>query len=576
MEKSRNSIFSALAIKDLTQLLLWVGIAIFLNIISNYWNFRLDLTEEKRFTLSNATKKITADVGDVVYVNVLLEGKFPAGFKRLRDATEDMLKQLRKINPRIEYSFEDPSAGNAEQVNARRKELSEMGVLPVNLKIMEAGERTEKLIFPVAIFNLGTRRLFVNLLEHELAGATPEENLNISVSLLEYKFASALQKMTVKDKPIIFFSEGRGELDSMETIDLENFLDPYYTLGRLHIDSVVQISPQIDLLIIAKPNQVFSEKDKFKLDQYVMNGGKVILMMDKLHVGLDSLRNRAQFIPPENETELDDLLFKYGVRLNPDLVLDLECSRIPLTVGMLGNKPQVELFDWYYHPIVTPLNAHPITKSLDRINLKFPCSIDTIKTKTDIKKTVLLQSSRYTRTQVAPVPLTFEILRYEKDPSKFNKEPKAMAVLLEGEFPSLFENRVTGAMLSGMKEMGMEFRERSVSTKFVVISDGDMARNSINRETGQYNPLGFNVFENYRFANREFLINTIEYLLDEKGVLDARSREVRLRLLDTIRAESERLTWQLVNIAIPLVLLMAFGFGFFYWRKRRYGLNKSV
>jgi ABC-2 type transport system permease protein len=450
------------------------------------------------------------------------------------------------------------------------KELADMGVMPVNLKIIESGERTEKLIFPIAIMNYGDRRLFIQLLENEVAGASPEENLNNSVSLLEYKFASALQKLTVKDKPIIMFTEGHGELDTLETLDLENFLDPYYRLGRLNMDSVVQISPEIDLLIIAKPGMPFSDKDKFKLDQYVMHGGKVVFMLDKLRVGLDSLRNRAQYIPPENDLQLDDLLFRYGARLNPDLVLDLECSRIPLTVGMLGNKPQVELFDWFYHPIVVPSMTHPITRSLDRVNLKFPCSIDTIKTKTDIRKTPLLQSSRYTRTQVAPVPLSFEILRYEKDPSKFNKEPRIMGLLLEGEFPSLFENRVTEGLLGGLQQLGISFKESSVPTRLVVISDGDFIRNSVNRETGQYNPAGFNLFENYRFANREFMINTIEYLLDEKGVLDARSREVKLRLLDGIRATEEKFFWQLINIVLPLLLLIGSGIGFYYWRKRSF------
>jgi ABC-2 type transport system permease protein len=556
--------------KDITQIALYIGIVILLNILGGFWYFRIDMTEEKRFTLSEATRRIARETNEIVYVKVLLEGTFPAGFKRLRDETEDMLKQLRKINPNIEFEFEDPSLGTVEQVNARRKELTDMGVMPVNLKIIESGERTEKLIFPIAIMNYGDRRLFIQLLENEVAGASPEENLNNSVSLLEYKFASALQKLTVKDKPIIMFTEGHGELDTLETLDLENFLDPYYRLGRLNMDSVVQISPEIDLLIIAKPWMPFSDKDRFKLDQYVMHGGKVVFMLDKLRVGLDSLRNRAQYIPPENDLQLDDLLFRYGARLNPDLVLDLECSRIPLTVGMLGNKPQVELFDWFYHPIVVPSMTHPITRSLDRVNLKFPCSIDTIKTKTDIRKTPLLQSSRYTRTQVAPVPLSFEILRYEKDPSKFNKEPRIMGLLLEGEFPSLFENRVTEGLLDGLQQLGISFKESSVPTRLVVISDGDFIRNSVNRETGQYNPAGFNLFENYRFANREFMINTIEYLLDEKGVLDARSREVKLRLLDGIRATEEKFLWQLINIVLPLLLLIGSGIGFYYWRKRSF------
>jgi ABC-2 type transport system permease protein len=557
---------------QILQLFLVIGIILIVNVIGNFFYGQIDLTEEKRFTLSPVTERVVSDISDVVYINVLLEGKFPAGFKRLRNSTEELLKQFKKINPNIEYAFEDPAEGTVEEVNARRKELAEFGIMPVSLKVFESGERSEKLIFPVALLNFGKRTLIVNLLENEIAGASPEENLNSSVSLLEYKFSSALQKIQTADKPVIMFSEGHGELDTMETIDLENHLAPYYNTARLNLENIVQISDEIDLLIIAKPQSAFNDRDKFKIDQYLMRGGRLLILMDKLAVGLDSLRNRPQYVPVEIETELDDILFKYGVRFNPDLVLDLECSRIPLTVGMLGNKPQVELFDWYYHPVVVPAMNHPVTRNLDRVNLNFPGSLDTIQTKNTVEKIPLLTSSKYTRIQIAPVQLSFEILRYEKDPSKFNKPPRTMAMLLEGEFSSAYENRVSEAMLAGLKSMNMEYKPGSVPTRMIVVSDGDIARNHVNKQTGQYNALGFNQFENYRFANRDFLLNAIEYLLDEKGVLDARNKEVKLRLLDTIRAKEEKLKWQILNIGLPLLLLLIFGLIFNYGRKRKYSV----
>lgn len=556
--------------QSLVILLLTIGILILLNVIAQYFYGYIDLTEEKRFTLTEPTKRFVMGLDDIVYINVLLEGEFPAGFKRLRNSTEDLLKEFKSLNSNIEYNFEDPSLGSIEAINSRRKSLAEQGINPVNLQVVDNDKRSEKLIYPVAIVNFGTRQIIVNLLENEIAGASPEENLNNSVSLLEYKFASALQKLQIYQKPVIMFTEGQGELDTLETMDLENTLASFYNTARINLDNVVQISPEIDLLIIAKPTLTFSEKNKFKIDQYIMNGGKVLFALDKLGVGLDSLKNVRAFVPQELPLNLDDMLFKYGARINPDLVLDLECTRIPLTVGQLGNKPQVELFPWFYYPLVTPEVNHPIVKNLDRINLFFPASIDTIKTKTEVSKTVLLQSSKYTRFQAIPVELNFEILRYEPDPEKFNKERRNLAVLLEGSFPSLFENRVSETMLENLAELKQEFRSSSEPGKLLVISDGDILRNPVNKSTGQYNTLGFNTFENYKFANKDFIINAIEYLLDKNGVLEARSKEVKLRLLDSVRAKDERSFWQMINIGVPLLLLLIFGLIFNAVRRRKY------
>jgi ABC-2 type transport system permease protein len=556
--------------QSLVILLLTIGTLILLNVIAQYFYGHIDLTEEKRFTLTEPTKRFVRGLDDIVYVNVLLEGEFPAGFKRLRNATEDLLKELKSLNSNIEYNFEDPSLGPIETINERRKNLAELGVNPVNLQVVDNDQRSEQLIYPVAIVNFGTRQIIVNLLENEVAGASPEENLNNSVSLLEYKFASALQKLQIYKKPVIMFTEGQGELDTLETMDLENTLASFYNTARLNLDNIVQISPNIDLLIIAKPSLPFSEKNKFKIDQYIMKGGKVLFAIDKLGVGLDSLKNVRAFLPQEYPLNLDDMLFNYGARINPDLVLDLECTRIPLTVGQLGNKPQVELFPWFYYPLVTPEINHPIIKNLDRINFFFPASIDTIRTKTEVKKTALLQSSKYTRFQAIPVELNFEILRYEPDPEKFNKERRNLAVLLEGNFPSLFENRVSETMQENLAELKQDFKSSSEPTKLLVISDGDMLRNPVNKSTGQYNTLGFNTFENYKFANKDFIINAIEYLLDKNGVLEARSKEVKLRLLDSVRAKDERSFWQLINIGIPLLLLVIFGLIFNALRKKKY------
>lgn len=552
------------------QVLLFLGILIAVNIISSFFYVKADMTEEKRYTLTSASKSIAEDIEDIVYIKVLLEGQFPAGFKRLQESVKDILNEYRKINPNIQFEFENPSEGTVDEINQRRKALADQGINPVNLRLIDNEERSERLIYPVAIVNLGDRTMTINLLENEISGATPEENLNNSISLLEYKFSNAFNKLQIYKKSIIMFTEGHGELDSLETMDFELSMRSFYNTGRLNLDNIVQISPEIDLLIIARPRIAFSEKDKFKIDQYIMNGGKVMFLMDKVAVSLDSLQGREMYVPGVYDQNLDDMLFKYGSRINSDLVMDLECTRIALAVGQIGNKPQLELFPWYYHPAVSPRSKHPIVKNLDRIDFRFPSSIDTIKTSTPIQKDILLTTSQYTRYQLLPVQLSFEILRYEPDPSIFDKDPRNLAVLLSGKFPSLYKGKVSESMLEGLSQLDMTYKESSEPTTILVVSDGHIIKNPVNPETAQYNSLGFNRFENYKFANKDFLINAVEYMLDERGVLEARTRDVKLRLLDTVRAKKEKTKWQLINIGLPIVLLLLGGLLFNQYRKRKY------
>lgn len=550
--------------------LLFLGIVIFLNILGNIFYGYLDLTEEKRYTLTEPTREMLRGLEDVVDIHVLLEGDFPAGFKRLQRAVKDMLEDFRSESGYVEYIFEDPSVGTIEEINKRRENLAKDGITPVNLRLKGTGEQTEKLIYPYAVFNYGNRQIAVNFLENETPGLSPEEVLNNSISLLEFKFANAIQKLKSPARPTIIFTSGKGELTPLQTRDLEESLYPFYDLGRVNLDTVIQVPPAVDVLIVARPRAPFSTKEKFLIDQYVMKGGKVIWMLDRLNVHLDSLRRTNNYVPFDYDLNLEDILFKYGVRIQPDLVLDLECSRIPQVIGNMGNAPQIEYFPWYYHPLAAPKSSHPIVKGLDRVNFFFPGSIDTVATAGTIRKTSLLSSSRYSRVQLSPVRLNFEILRYEPDPAKFNKPYQNLAVLLEGEFPSFFRNRLTTEMQATLDQLNLEYKPVSVPTRMVVISDGDIAKNPVNPETGAFAPLGYNRYDRYTYANKDFLLNTIEYLLDEQGVIQARTREVKLRLLDTYRAEEEKGFWQLINIGLPLVFLLIFGFLFNFIRKRRY------
>lgn len=557
---------------DLLQFGLFCGIILFVNILANSFYTHFDLTEEKRFTLTRPTRDMLKGLKDRIYVRVLLDGEFPAGFKRLQTATREMLDDFRSVSGYIDYQFENPNQGSTDEINARRQALMDEGIAPINLRVSEQGERKQQLIYPVAVFHFGSRKIVVNLLENQSPSLMPDMVVNNSVSLLEYKFANAIKKLLTPQRPIILFTRGHGELDELQTADLEQSLSQFYETGRITLDSAIQIKPDAcALLVVAKPTREFSERDKFKIDQYIMQGGKVLWLIDRLNASLDSMRAASHFVPSDYPLNLEDILFKYGVRLQPDLVLDLECTKIPLQVGRIGNSPQYEMFPWFYHPAVLPASRHPVVKNLDRVDLHFCSSIDTIRTKTPVTKTILLRSSKYSRLQFSPIDLNFEILKYQPDPAIFNKGPQNLGVLLEGTFPSNYENRVSEEMMAGLKQIGVEFRSASVPNRMIVISDGDLAANFVrNRENKEWYPLGFNHFENATYANKELLLNAVEYLMDASGVIEARSKEVKLRLLDTVKAREEQTMWQAINLGAPLVFLGLFGAVFFWRRKRRY------
>ena len=558
--------------QSLIQFGLFCGILLFVNILANSYYTHFDLTEEKRFTLTRPTRDLLKNLEAQVYVQVLLDGEFPAGFKRLQTATREMLDDFRSETGYLDYQFENPSAGSLEDVNGRRKALAEMGIQPVNLRMADQEESTQKLIYPFAIFRLGSKQVVVKLLENDSPGLNPEQVINNSVSLLEYKFANAMKKIQAPSKPVILYTKGHGELSDLQLADLDRSLRVFYDTDRISLDSVIQIKPEdCALMIIAKPTSTFSEKDKFKIDQYIMQGGSVLWLIDRLNASLDSMRLTGRFIPSDYPLNIEDLLFKYGVRIQPDLVLDLECSSIKLVVGQVGNAPQFDLFPWYYHPAVLPNGKHPIVKNLDRIDLHFCSSIDTIRTKTPVKKTAILTSSKRSRLQFSPIDLNFDILKYPADPEKFDKGMQTVGVLLEGVFPSGFENRVSEEMQNGLNQLGMQFRSSSVPARMMVISDGDVAANYIrDAEQKQWLPLGYNHMENVTYANKELMLNAIEYLIDPNGVIEARSREVKLRLLDTVSAKANANLWRVLNVGLPLLLLALFGWLYTWLRKRRY------
>lgn len=557
--------------QSLLQLSLFAGVLLFINVLGNTFYDYYDLTEDKRFTLTDASVDLMENMKEVVYVKVLLEGEFGGSYKRLQNSVRELLDDYRSFTPNLEYDFENPLEGSNEEVNARKELYAKSGIYPINLKEQTSDSKKEQITYPYALIFYQGRETAVNLLENNVPGMNPELVINNSVSLLEYKITAAITKLMTVKKPIVLYTTGHQELNPIQTADLDAEMIKSYDLNRINLDSVVQISPEVDVLIVAKPTLPFSEKDNFKIDQYVMNGGRVLWLLDKVNASIDSMRVTGQHLAMPMELNLDRLLFKYGARIQPNLVMDLECTPIALQTGVIGDKPQFELFPWYFYPRVSSRSDHPIVKSIDRVNLFFPNVIDTIETRGgDVRKEVLLATSDYSRYQRVPVNLTFEILRDQPNPDLYNKQNLPLAVLLEGNFPSEYENRVTESLLAGLRELNIEYKKVSGPTRMIVVADGDIAISRLDRQTQQPLPLGLNPFDKYQYANKQFLMNAIEYLHDDKGVIEARGKEVKLRLLDRVKAKEEKTKWQLINILIPIIGLAFFGIIYNWLRRRKY------
>ena len=562
--------------QTLLQLVLFAGILIFINILGNTFFNYYDLTEEKRFTLTDASKDLIENLNEKVYVEVLLDGKFNAGFTRLQNSVRELLDDYRSISTDLEYEFKNPLPGNVEEDNAVKQKLAKLGVYPINVQERTSDSKNEKLTYPYAFVYYQGRQTAINLLENNTPGANPEVVINNSISLLEYKITNAITKLKTVIKPVVVYTSGHGELDAVQTSDFDNELVRTYDINRINLDSVVQVDKEIDIIIVAKPLLPFSDKDNFKIDQFVMNGGRVLWLLDKVNASLDSMRTTGTQVPIPIDLNLERLLFRYGARVQPNLVLDLECTQIPLQTGVIGGKPQLDLFPWYYNPKVASRSNHPIVKSIDRVNLFFANRIDTIETrKGNVKKEILLSTSEYSRYQRVPINLTFEILREEPNPKLFNKSFLPVAVLMEGTFPSEYENRITEAMLEGMKDLDLKFKPLSDPTRMIVVADGDIAISRLDRQTQKPLPLGLNPFDKYLYSNKQFLLNCVDYLYDDKGVIEARGKDVKLRLLDRVKAKEEKTKWQLINILIPILLLGAFGIFYNWLRRKRYGTEIS-
>lgn len=563
---------------NITGLILGLIVIVLVNVIASYVFTRFDLTAEKRYSISPATKKLLKKLDDVVLFKVYLYGDLPPGFQRLSNETKEMLDEFRAYSNNIQYEFIDPSENpNAKDRNDAYALLAERGLQPTDLRVKKKGESSQLIIFPGALVSYHGREIPVQLLMIQVQ-QDANTTLNNSIQNLEYNLANAIQNLSVAIKPRIAIIEGQGELNQMESIDLQNSLSEFYNVDRIALNGKINsLSVRLkhdsihdDLvnkyraLIIAKPQQPFAERDKFLIDQFVMRGGKILWMVDPVFASMDSLQKYNTTMGIPNDLNLEDLLFSYGARLNSRLVQDMNALPIPVKTGQIGNQPQFEYFKWYFFPVLIPTIHHPIVNGLNAVKTEFVSPVDTV-TAAGVRKTILLESSPYSRTVNAPVLIDLRILQEQPDASMFSKGPYPVAVLLEGVFTSAFLFRIPPELADNP---ALGFKTKSKPTKMIVIGDGDIAKNQFSFKEGYPLPMGYDQYTRQTFGNKELVLNAMNFLCDDSGIITVRSRELRLRMLDATKVTNQRFFWQLLNILFPILLIAALGLGKYFYRKR--------
>ena len=551
---------------DLLLLANGIVLALVVNLAAIHFFFRLDLTEEKRYSIKEPTQILLENLDDDVYIEVFLAGDLNAGFKRLQRSIDELLAEFRITSGnKVHYSFTNPESALSQKAQSEfMNDLMSKGISPMNVIDNKGGQRTEKLVFPGAVISYGGFEKGVMLLKGNRASSS-EEVLNQSIEGLEYELANTIQQLTNTNPKRIGLLTGHGELDSLQIASFNNALLDKYGVFKVDLARKKAIE-NYDLLIIPKPTQSFSELDKLKLDQFIMHGGKLIVLMDRLDAVMDSASRQDYFAFPYT-LNMEDLLFKYGVRINPDLIQDRIAARYPVVTGQVGNRPQLMQMDWPFFPLVNQYATHPITRNLDATLLRFVSSIDTVKA-TGVIKTPLLFTSPASRKMGTPVKVSVNDLRNNTNPELFQPGSIPVGYLLEGEFTSLYKDRF---MPDGSE--GINFKEKSLPTKIIVIADGDVVRNDINSRTGQPQQLGFDPISSYTFANENLLMNMVAYLVDGDGLISTRSKEIKIRPLNKTKVEEDRPFWQTINLILPLAVLFAFGLIRAYLRKRKYSTH---
>ncbi|WP_421810990.1 gliding motility-associated ABC transporter substrate-binding protein GldG [Flagellimonas sp.] len=550
--------------KFFVSLLKAIVVVIVLNLIAGFVYTRLDLTEDQRYTLSQPAVEVVQKFDSPVIVDVLLDGNIPPEFSKLKTETIQLLESFASKNSNIKYNLVDPleDESQAQQTIA---ELQGLGLQPANVTVEENGKVSQELVFPWAMVNYRDNTVKVPLLKNKL-GSTAEDRINNSVQQLEYAFADAFTKLSITEKKSIAVIKGNGELDDMYLADYLTTIRDYYNIGAITLDSVAT-SPQkvldqlkgFDLALVAKPTEAFTDQEKYVLDQYVVQGGKSIWLMDQVAMEMDSIYSGggSAFALPR-DLNLKDFFFQYGVRINPVLVNDMYFTQIVLATGE-GNDSQYNPLPWYYNPMVFSRNDHPINTNIEAVRYQFTSPMEVLDN--DYQKTVLLQSSPLSKTDGAPRQISLDILNNPPDRESYTNGDLPLAVLIEGDFVSMYKNRVKPLELQNTEEQGPE-------NKMIVISDGDVIKNQL--RNGRPLELGYDKWTNSFYGNKEFLVNCTNYLLDNTGLINIRNRKVSIPLLDVEKIVEQKTRWQLINIGIPVVLTLVFGIFFNYVRKRKF------
>ncbi|MDI9310965.1 MAG: gliding motility-associated ABC transporter substrate-binding protein GldG [Limnohabitans sp.] len=550
---------------NLKKLIGIVSVIVLVNIIGNYFFHRFDLTADKRYTLSQTSLDIIKKAKEPLYVDVFLEGNFPPEFKRLQTETKQILEEFKAYNPNIIYQFVNPLE-NPEEAKTIMDSFIQRGLTPVKVTVDDKGKQSQEVVFPWAVATYKNKSTKIQLLKNKFNTST-EKKVISSVQHLEYAFSDGFHKITTQKSKRIAVIKGKNELPDILKADFLQTVRDNYFIAPFPLDSTKN-NPELfekalktfDLAIIAKPKSTFTDQEKQVLDQFIVNGGKTIWMIDAVNIDMESLNKTGNSLAFPLDLGLNDMLFKYGVRINPILVKDLQATPIALATGRQGSETQYQKYPWYFAPYIFPESKHPIVNNIDGVKLEFTNSIDTLKN--GIKKTILLQSSIYTKKVGAPTEVDLKTVNEKPTAKDYQSGSVPLGVLLEGNFHSVFENRV-------LAFKDNTFKSTNKPSKMIVISDGDIIKNQVD-ENGQPMELGYDKWTGQLYANKEFLMNCVNYLLDDTGLINIRSKEVDLPLLDKEKVYEEYTYVQFLTIGLPLLILGLFGIGFTYLRKRKF------
>ncbi|UKT64606.1 gliding motility-associated ABC transporter substrate-binding protein GldG [Pedobacter mucosus] len=540
-----------------------------INTVAAYFFYRFDFTADKRFTLNEKTKILLKKNEKPVLITVFLNGELPPAFKRLQAAVSDLLSDYKAYSTaEVKVVFIDPIAGlNQADQDTVINNLYQQGIEATNLSVKTEAGLTQKLVFPMAIIESDGKQIPIKLFQNLETNGSYEDNINRSIENLEYTFTSSLKKIVTGSNARIGFTESNGELSDLQLYDARLTLSNHYVVGRVDLNTITKAGlDKLNMLVIAKPKQPFTEAEKYKINYFVLNGGNVLWSIDQVNAELDSLQNRNGQMATNRNLNLDDMLFIYGARINYNIIADPSNSaEIPVATGAVGTQNQMQLVPWIYYPILLPDTVHSVVKKLDGIKSEFPSTVDTIGVK-GVQKSYILTTSTFNKVYNVPKLFSLQMVAEQPDPKMFMSHPQNVAVLLEGSFSSVFAGRPLPAGIISPYTLATAGKPG----KMIVIGDGDIFKNQVSETDGSPFPLGFDRYTQRTFGNKALLLNIVDYFTDNDNLIALRNKDVKIRLLDKGKIKLEKSRWQFINVVAPLLLLILFATFQHYYRKYKY------